>query len=264
MKGLTHKRRAEKVNQGKQKLLNYLDSFIELDYFQNEIKTLREKFNIPKNGFNLSEELKKEITRNVMIEAPFHIPVELENKKLELMKPINLAIREVSSKFPINDYAIISLFKIYLFYNIKLYECLDGLGEINLCRTEDVKEELEEYSFLAPSDEVVRIFKRKFNDYPVVIKLHPSISQRDLLAYIKDYWHLIRYYLSQYKDKKSKLGKIKRKKSSIKERNKFIYENRNLPRKKIMQLVADKFKEILDYGHIGKIISLEKKRRKEV
>ena len=44
-------------------------------------------------------------------------------------------------------------------------------------------------------------------------------------------------------------------------RNDLIYKNRHLPRKEIMQMVSKKFGKILDYGHISKIISLEKKRR---
>jgi hypothetical protein len=61
------------------------------------------------------------------------------------------------------------------------------------------------------------------------------------------------------KSEKSKITGF-RKKSTL-ERNDLIYKNRHLPRKEIMQMVSKKFGKTLDYGHISKIISLEKKRR---
>jgi hypothetical protein len=67
----------------------------------------------------------------------------------------------------------------------------------------------------------------------------------------------------KYKGKGMVLGKIRRKDSEIQERNSFIYENKDLPRKVIAQLVNKKYKkETLDYSSIGKIISREEKKRK--
>lgn len=259
----------KKVNQGKQKLLNYMDRFIDSDYFQNYMIALRKRFEIPLNGFKLPKELRNRLIRNATLDKFFHIPEALKNRKHNILKDVNMALKDLTKKFPIDDIQILFVFKIYLFYNTKLYEALEGgIDEVNLCRIEDIKDELEEYDFLAPPQDVVAIFKRKFKNYPIALKLHPSISQRDLLNYIKHYWPIISFYLGQYKDKKSMLGKIRNGNSQIKRRNKFIYEHRNLRYKKIVSLVGEHFPEniskAIDEGSVGKIISLERKKRKEV
>ena len=62
-----------------------------------------------------------------------------------------------------------------------------------------------------------------------------------------------------------KIGGAKTKKQRIRERNDFIYEHKHLPRKEIMHLLSEKYgpENTLDYAYIGKIISIENKRRKE-
>ncbi len=259
----------KKSGQAKQKLLNYIDDFIDSDCFQVGIIALRKKFDIPSSGFDLPEKLKRKLIQNIQIESLTLVPPETENKKPGIIKEIHLGIKELSKNFPLNDNQVISLFKIYLFYNVKLYEALEGsLDEINLCRIEDVKDELEEYEFLAPSKDVVDIFKKKFNNYPIALKLHPSISQRDLVDYIKHNWNIINFYLSQYKDEKSTLGKTRNRNNEIKKRDKFIYDNRHLSHKEISSLVSKNFSrevsDTINEGSVGKIISLEKKRRKQV
>ena len=259
----------KKVDQGKQKLLNYIDRFIDSDYFQNGITELRKEFRIPSNGFKLSIKSENKLIINRKINAFFHIPKILKNRKKNILKDINIALKNLNKKFPINDPQIIFVFKIYLFYNKKLYEVLnETIDETNLCRIENIKEELEEYNFLAPPKEVVKIFKRKFKDYPIILKLHPSISQRDLLNYIKNHWAIISFYLERHKDGDSMLGRIRTRNNKIKERDQFIYKYRNLPYGQIISLVSQNFSKdvslILDEGNIGKIISLEKERRKQV
>jgi hypothetical protein len=257
-----------KPDQAKQKLLNYIDDFIDSDCFQVGIIALRKKFDIPSSGFDLPEKLKRKLIQNIQIESFTLVPPEIENKKPGIIKEIHFEIKELSKNFPIYDNQTISIFKIYLFYNTKLYEALQGsLDEINLCRIEDIKDELEEYEFFGHPKDVAGIFKKKFDDYPIALKLHPSISQRDLVDYVKHNWHIINFYLSQYRDKESMLGKIRNKNSEIKKRDKFIYENRHLSHKEISSLVSKNFKEVSDVineGSVGKIISLEKKRRKQV
>lgn len=98
--------------------------------------------------------------------------------------------------------------------------------------------------------------------HPVIIRVSPYASQREIIDYIKkSYNHHIRPIQERYQDEDVSIGKVRKKKEKIQTRNKFIYEHKHLPRKEIMQLVTDTFDEVLDYGHIGKIISLEIKKR---
>ncbi len=102
--------------------------------------------------------------------------------------------------------------------------------------------------------------------HPVIIRVSPYASQREIIDYVKKFYvQYIKPIQERYKDNDVNLGKIRKKKTFITERNDFIWENRNLGPKKIMKLLGDKYgwddrNKIIDYAHISKIISLRKKR----
>ena len=100
--------------------------------------------------------------------------------------------------------------------------------------------------------------------FPVRVDISPYASKRDILDFIRKNYDRIKEIQDKHKIKVIKIGKIRSRKPHIQKRNDFIYKHRHLPRREIMRLVSKKFNEVLDYGHIGKIISLEKKRRKEM
>lgn len=105
------------------------------------------------------------------------------------------------------------------------------------------------------------IVEKKF---PVVIRVSPYASERDILDYVKKmYSFMIQPIQDSYKEKTS-LGKVKRKNEAIQLRNDFIYENRHLPHEKIMRLLVPNGFGLIDVGHIAKIISMETAKRKEV
>lgn len=246
------------------KLVNPLDDFIDSDYFQGEVKILRKKWGIPKNGFPMPAKVKDNMSKYEY--GIFYTPEKLLAVKSEALKPINLAIKGISRQFPIHDITIDAIVKIYLFHNKKIFQLLDDtIDEVNLCRIEEIKGQIEEFESLSGAENTLEILKRKFKDYPVVIKLHPDISQRELIEYIKRNWHIItNLHLGQYKNKNSILGKTRRRDQQIQKRDDFIYKHKKLPRRQIAMLLNKKFDEFLDVGHIGKIISLESRRRKKV
>jgi len=102
--------------------------------------------------------------------------------------------------------------------------------------------------------------------YPVAIAITPYASKREIIDFVeKGYKTMIEPLQKKYGFSASKMGKIKKRKKHIQDRNDFIYENRRLPRRKIMEMVTDKFPKLdpIDYAYVSKIISNEKKRRKE-
>lgn len=292
----------KKVSQSKQFLLNYLDAFIDTDDFQNNIRVLRAKFGIPKKGFKFSKEKRNKLfTENLLIEIFYtmYIAEELKKneKEIDIINDINKSLFEVVKQFPIYDPGIFFIFKCYLFYNKRMYEVLEkGVNDVDMCKTVDIIQDIDDYlnfynkrmyevpekgandvdmckivdiiqdmnNHLHFYSEMSGYFRKLYEDYPVVIKLHPNITQNDLIDYIKKNWSAIESYLCQYKEDECRLGKVRNRKASIKKRNDFIYKKRNLPREEIRKLVSNKFNESLDGGHIGKIISLENKKRKEV
>jgi len=255
----------KKVNQSQQKLLNYLDAFIESDRFQDVILKLRKEIGIPKNG------LKFKGKENELYGYAFFVPKELLEKnknRINILKTVNLGLKDLRKEFPTKDINISIFFNLYLFYNKKFYISPNVIPQdTNLCQVLDMLEFLEECRY--PIEEGgAEFLKNSFEDMPIILKINPQMSQRDLMGYIKDHWALISAYLDRHKNIESKLGKIRTKNPAIKERNEFIYKNRNKPRAEISSLVSDSnfSKEIaeVDSGSVGKIISIERKRRKEV
>jgi hypothetical protein len=144
-----------------------------------------------------------------------------------------------------------------------MYEILEkGINDIDMCKIVDIVQDIDDYLPFYP--EIFGYFRKSYEDYPIVIKLYPNITQNDLIDYIKKNWSTVESYLYRYKEDECRLGKVRNRNASIKKRNDFIYNNSNLPIKDIRKLVADQFDEFLDDGHIGKIISLEITKRKEV
>jgi len=231
---------------GYKKFRNYVREIFESEYFQDFVVRIRKKYQIPEKGFGP--------------ENGYVFPPEIwtlrDNKKER--DSFQEEINEVSKKYKIHFLDGLGIFENYIFYNDTDYSI--DLGGYGLFLTVDIPQQKEEP------------FSKEIQDdddllYPIGIHISPHASLRDILDYVKStYKYEISFLQDKYKDKNIKLGKFKRRKSIIQERNDFIYQNRDLPRKDIMRLVTDKFgsKNIIDYGYIGKIISLEKKKRKEL
>ena len=97
--------------------------------------------------------------------------------------------------------------------------------------------------------------------HPVIIRVSQYASKREILDFInKAYNPKIKPVQNSYIDKSIVLKKVRGKRK--RERNDFIFKNKGFPRKIIAKLVLDEFGEFLDVGLIGKIISLEEKKRK--
>jgi hypothetical protein len=98
-------------------------------------------------------------------------------------------------------------------------------------------------------------------EYPVVLRISPSASIKEIVDYLsKNKKHLVRIQNSY---NKKRIPNVREKDKNIQLINDFIYEQRSLPRKQIMQMLYERFgtKLNVDYGNIGKVISLETKKR---
>ncbi|MCX6722605.1 MAG: hypothetical protein NT094_00880 [Candidatus Staskawiczbacteria bacterium] len=245
----------ERLNQGKQKLVNFIDDFIKSDFCQEQILKIRKKIGIPVNGFRMEPSERSKIIEKCL----YYLPKKI--KKGKTIKEINLSIKPILLKLPITSIQILCVLRLYLLYNEKAYEIITNELRGNLCEIDEIRESLLEYEFLGvPEKEVVDIIKKTYDKYPLVIKLHPDLSKRDLLAYVNEYWPIINYNLGKYK--KSKIGKIRMRKR--KERDNFIYKNKSMNREKLTAIVNQKFEGVIGYGELNKIISLETKRRREM
>jgi hypothetical protein len=156
-------------------------------------------------------------------------------------------------------------------YNEKFYSLLSidyAVQQNNLCIIEDLYKRLElNKGTILDDTRTIKSLKRSFKNYPIIIKINPSVTGRDLIDFVKKNGKLINSYLLKYRKETSKVGKYRKGNARIKKRDQFIYEHRHLPNGKIVSLVHKKFPDVwetADEGAIGKIISLQIKLRKEV
>lgn len=258
-------------NKSKKKLLAWIDEFVDSDYFQKKKTEFREKYGVPETGFDsIKEEQVKEELKFEAAVGGTYLPIELKMFSDEQYEDMRDFIEEIVRPFPIIDETITLFIKVYLLHDVRFYELLyERFGSVDLCRVADSWEDLLFYGqyLPLPDDEkegrLYGLIEEEFRSYPVVLKLHSEITQNGLVDYIKKNWNVIDYHLSEYRGK-SQIAKTRPRNAHKKELYNFIYENKELPRKKLMRMVSDRFNEVLGYDHINKIISIEGKRRRQM
>lgn len=231
-------------SKGHQKLLNYFREVRDTKDFQDFINTARSKYKIPEKGF---------LTKGDIISFPPSKWFYYNNEKVQ--RELFKKIRNLCKKFYIHYLDGSELIEGYLFYNLTEHSVYPDT--YNMCIFADLVEQKKD-----PFLEETQIDDNLF--FPIAIRISPYASQRDIIDYIRRaYKNIIVPNQDKYKIPGVNIGKYKKRKSSIVERNKFIYENQNLPLKEISRLVEERFgsEHSLDYGYIGKIISLEKRKR---
>ena len=229
------------LTQGYKKLWNYFFDLVKSDSFQNRILEVRKKYNIPEKGFPEQELL------------------EIYNKNKDGYEDMFVEIEDICTKYALHFDDWYSIIKHYLLSNELWSNSYDK--HKNLCVVSD---SIEEELIQSNKHNSCISCKNRDKIYPVAIKLSPYASERDILDYVKKNFFIIKSHQEKYKNPEIKIGKVKRKKQSIQDRNNFIYENRKLSLNKIKELVKEKFSEVLDYEYIGKIKSMEIKKRKEM
>lgn len=264
---------------GEKKILLQFVRFTETDLFAQEVKRIRKAVGLPKNGIkSTSDDIKN--LHNIA-RVPDKFPKEKKGEDYRYpFEILDSESRKLVDRLPINNIYLSSLVKYKIIFDRFFYEELENFKnyfhEANVCEISDAESELTEY---APdpvfTGEEYRdhpqtdILAGKLLRYPIAIRIHPDASQRDVTDFIKKHWNKIKSYQDQYIDK-NRVASFRNSKTKInqrnKERNNFIYENKDLPKKEIMHLLAKKYgwDNALDYAYIGTIISLEDKRRKKV
>jgi len=262
------------TTRGEKKIWLQFERLMENNGFIEEVKRIRIQLDIPVGGV-------KPTKKNI---EHFNI---LDNKKIELHQPIDKDIlfirtlrkerKKLLSLLPINNPYLSTLTNYYIIFNKLLFSEVKNLrGSFqysNVCEIDDAQREFDEYS---PNDDpdsspryndaYIEMLEEKLFYYPIVLRIHPEAGQRDIIEYIKKQWPRIKSFQDNYIDK-TRVASFKNSKTKenlrIKERNNFIYKNKDSSRKAIMQRVNKELNADLDPGAIGKIISLEKKRREK-
>ncbi len=191
-----------------------------------------------------------------------YMDMELDNRRSHLYES------GVSEKIQKHTTALAKEYKL----NLPFWEDIfwlfitDGLADCTYAkrRTAILLRDMPEEKMGIVDNKVWRDFNEAEDEfYPVYLMLSPYTTRRDLDDYIKKNWSShIEKTLRKYKGPDSKIGRVRIKPSE--QVSNFIYNNKDLPHQKIVGLVKKHFSIDMDVGHVGKVISLEKKRRKEV
>lgn len=231
-----------------------MESFI-LDLPRNPsflptIKKIRKKFNIPENGHEYPKEYKDffQITRNLFISEEF-------------MREI----RSLSNSYGATASSTQFFESYVLFGNIEAvseYMHTPSVIEIvDMYSTFFTEKEKDEWKFSITDK--IKSLKLKSETNPIGVLIHPYMSQRDVIDAIKKSYKLqIEPIQKKYRKEQIMLGKVRKKSSRVEARNKFIYENRTLPREKLSMAVREEFGDVLDYTYFHKIIKEERRKNK--
>lgn len=226
-------------------IIDYFEEVTRKVSFQADVKKFRERNQIPKNGFDYDEEK--------LIEKGGR---SLPNKWIHASKDRDdifwKSILRDESHFCLK-YCIQAvnrrMLRHYLFYNVP------GIPTNSICSTQDYKE----IGINRQADIYHNI------DYPILIRVSPYASLRDILDYIKiSYTVGIKPLQIKYRKEGVRLGSARKKDPKNQARDDFIYKHRGLSRKELAIKVEQNFKdssEPINEGSVGKIIAVEKGRR---
>ncbi|MDB4992407.1 MAG: hypothetical protein JWL75_652 [Parcubacteria group bacterium] len=228
--------------QGRAKLERYFIELLKTEDFQETIRDLRKRYGYPEGGY------KEGITYN------------LGNwgERKELLRKLDRELETVCKKYGLHFVYWGDVIRSVMSHDEPFIPIEAGA---DLCMLVDLQNEAEEP------------FSKEIQDadnlhFPLAIRISPFATQRDILDFIKKHEVFIAQMQEQYRKgfKGIRIGKTKKRSAEVQERNDFIYGNRNLPRREIMELLTEKYgaNKTLDMGHISKVISLEKQKRKKL
>lgn len=223
-----------KKTKGERKSINYFEEVVRTEKFKEEMSRIRNKYNIPSNGFDWDK-----IGGAVMQIPNEWMPVYDDQKDL-----FDKEITELCEKFHLFGQHWEAVIWEYAIWNEMLNLEFDP---IDMCILED-----ENYKIHFRQEGLNKM-------YPVALRINPYASIREIISFLNANSFRIKHLQKESTDSNMRLGKSRTKR--FQKRNDLIYKNDNLPIKKIGGLVKKEFGEILDDGHIGKIKSIEKKKR---
>jgi len=215
--------------QGHKKFINYVKALLKTEKLQYRIRQWRKKYKIPSKG------LKPYKQGDVYPPPAIKDFYKLEDEIFKFTEDSKMN----------SDYAFI--LTSYILYNKIHPEAL--IVGCNVCEFRRLNQE-------SP------LTKTEIDSFPMAILISPYATQNDITNFATKIWPLIEQTSKTYPHE-HKIGKIKTRNETITLRNQLIYDNRYFPNKAVSEKVMKKFDPV-DQGNIGKIISIEKKRRKEV
>jgi hypothetical protein len=245
---------ATKSSQSYKKIENYVKELLRREDFKNDIKDMRTKFSI--------------VIRNKTYSEYTTYQPEVKDRK-----GFYAQLKELMKKYHLNESSWYETIEHYIYYD-KYQEFSNSLHQ-GLIYAEDIKAETDDhnatvYNELVNEKEIFEkasenTFLFKDNEhYPVALRISPWATKRDILDYVKNNYSSFIEKIQKRYQTGTNIATLKTKSKFIQERNDFIWENKELPRKEIMSLLYKKYTNVegfdIDEANISKIISLRKKK----
>jgi hypothetical protein len=229
------------------KLWQYLRAIVESDEFQKRILGLRERYRIPKEGFETPAD------------RPWTHPIETwefsgkHPEQRALMSEIRVITKNLCREYSLLPRDWAGVFEDYLFYN-RLFLNLEPSAR-NLCFVADATTNRDGVGHEIDDDD-----RRAF---PVVLHINPYASERDVIDYVKKVFKPeIESVQNAHKKADVKIGKFRKRKESVRKRNALLYKNRHSSNKQAAKLAREQHPDApIKASSVGKTIEREKKRR---
>ncbi len=231
----------KKPTKGHIRMRNYFAEILHTDSFKTAIRDIRLKYDIPIEGFNPDNILSK------------------SNSEVRLMTPPEWSCRP---NFTILNKQLSKDITTLCEHN-ELYgeQWHDAVYEHIFWNTElYLNETWPDYDVCFLGDTNNQSYKKM---YPIVIRVSQYAPISNIVEFIERNKKEILELQEPLRKKNVSLAGVRTKKLSLKDRDDFIYEHRNLTTKKIGSLLMKEKGIDMDYGAIGKIISIQKKRREK-
>lgn len=205
---------------------------------------LRNRYKIPASGFVIEGSGPR-----------LHPPKEWSGDRI-ILNEIRKEMRKLAADYFFLPRDWSGVFESFLFYN-KIQLALEP-NAYNLSFVSDLKTKVDTRGRETTQEEI--------DVFPIALHISPYASKRSILDYVQKFYKTeIAVLQDKYKDANVEIGKYKTKQEVLRKRNALIYNNRHIPRKTLIKMVNSQFPQArVDQGSIGKIISLEIKRRKKV
>ena len=237
---------------GQKRFRLYFEEITRKEKFKNEVSRIRKIYNIPPEGYPFEDKDGKENYPERKLKGG-----RLKKYKTEIIKLskdhglLTHYWNEVVSEYVWNN-SNKGLFRFFMNLDKCYIEYPHGL-DFEIHKLFNPKKQ-----FKLNKQEQEKINKM----YPVILRISPYASTQEIKDYIDKYSEDIKNSQKEYqKEKFMRILEIRPNKASNNAIKDFIYEHQDLPIKKIATKLYKELEKSLDHGHIGKILSMERKKR---
>lgn len=259
------------------KLENYLETYTREKYFTDRVAKIRKEIGIPKNGISFPDPA---IADNAVNFADIFFEIKHKNVSYrtyerertpiynELLKPVPKIYQ---------DTPLVIFFNIFILYNELHYEIFEQFcgGMRNTASLIEYRNEYLERKDTCDCE--TKVCENYMNNesaiYPVMIGISPYATQNEVVDLIKKQWDHIQSHMAKlakennlepFSKEAKQLSQIRKRKTTLKEIEDLVYENKGLSLKDIATLVRTQTGKLFDQAEIGKIKSLAVKRRGKI